>query len=646
MLKNGKKLMLLLLTLSLTAGAFAGCGNTVKRDPLPGYESTDSDAQSNGGFVVKKDNWYYFINGVEDYSADNTFGKVVKGSLMRISEDNLSKGNYTEADIVLPELVVAQDFTSGIFIYGDYVYYASPNRNKNIEGQIETSYLDFRRAKLDGSETMSGYYVQLSDNTTAYRYVEEDGVVYLLYVDSSASEIHSLNTQTGEDNVLVSGYTAYAFDTDVTSPYVYYTMPVAKKLTYPNTSNESYNQLYRVSASATEEDAAQLDLSDGYVDKDKKEGDEGYMMEYVNCGKLLLDGIGTAYDPTPFNLDYKEGVSINSEQGYTYSIVKVTDGRVYLSVTNLGESSAAFVYVLDGADVKEDWNSITANPNLAGSSAGALQPIAATTTNATSSALYYTEGEDQYYIYLDSNNVIQRVKVGTGEDKDFVAEKVALANQQSGATLLYLEGDYLYYSNSGTNGNSLYRINYKGAAQEDYQNFPEALDEDYTPTKYLAIDYNSSWYAPEVVDGYLFFANAESYAENYVYVLGNPGDNDGLKALNEKYEDVQDAFTDISGKFSNASNAAKYYYYTGDADILDVEEHKSEYNTEDFEVFDAFVQNGSAHNFTFDLKDDAGKAYNVQSYFYNRLGKLSEADEETIADALTADLLLTAEEEE
>ena len=118
------------------------------------------------------------------------------------------------------------------------------------------------------------------------------------------------------------------------------------------------------------------------------------------------------------------------------------------------------------------------------------------------------------------------------------------------------------------------------------------------------------------------------------------------KALNEKYEDVQDAFTDISGKFSNASNAAKYYYYTGDADILDVEEHKSEYNTEDFEVFDAFVQNGSAHNFTFDLKDDAGKAYNVQSYFYNRLGKLSEADEETIADALTADLLLTAEEEE
>ena len=237
------------------------------------------------------------------------------------------------------------------------------------------------------------------------------------------------------------------------------------------------------------------------------------------------------------------------------------------------------------------------------------------------------------------------MKVGTGEDKDFVAEKVALATQQSGATLLYLEGDYLYYSNSGSNGKALYRINYKGASQEDYQNFPEALDEDYTPTKYLALDYNSSWYAPEVVDGYLFFANAESYAENYVYVLGNPEDNDGLKALNDKYEEVQNAFTDISGKFSNASNAAKYYYYTGDADILDAEEHKSEYNAEDLEVFDAFVENKSAHNFTFNFKDDADKAYNVQSYFYNRIGELTAEDSETIADTLVTDLLLTAEEE-
>ena len=93
-----------------------------------------------------------------------------------------------------------------------------------------------------------------------------------------------------------------------------------------------------------------------------------------------------------------------------------------------------------------------------------------------------------------------------------------------------------------------------------------------------------------------------------------------------------------------ADCSAKYYFYTGDGEILDQEEHKSEYNAEDFEVFDAFVNSTSSHGFTFDFKDDADKAYNVQSYFYNVLGKVTDDDKETIADSLATDLLLTAEE--
>ena len=88
--------------------------------------------------------------------------------------------------------------------------------------------------------------------------------------------------------VLVSGYTDYAFDTNTESGTVYYTMAVAKRNTYPSTSNESYNQLYKVSASATES-PYEIDLSDGYTDSSKKEGDEGYEMEYVNLGTLVLD---------------------------------------------------------------------------------------------------------------------------------------------------------------------------------------------------------------------------------------------------------------------------------------------------------------------------------------------------------------------
>ena len=97
-------------------------------------------------------------------------------------------------------------------------------------------------------------------------------------------------------------------------------------------------------------------------------------------------------------------------------------------------------------------------------------------------------------------------------------ETTYLARSQSGATLLYLDDGYLYFSKAGTNGNALWRIRYDGS-KSDYVSFGNASDtpSEYKPIQYLQIDYNDSWFAPEVVGGYLFFSNAEEYAENYVY---------------------------------------------------------------------------------------------------------------------------------
>lgn len=75
---------------------------------------------------------------------------------------------------------VSQDYTSGLYIYGDYVYTPTPTSTKNKDGKVENSYLDFKRSKLDGSSTMRDYYFRISDNTTVYRYVEVEGTVYCL----------------------------------------------------------------------------------------------------------------------------------------------------------------------------------------------------------------------------------------------------------------------------------------------------------------------------------------------------------------------------------------------------------------------------------------------------------------------------------
>ena len=651
MLKSGKKILLLLLALALTLGVLAGC-NPYNVDPLDGYTPSENAAESNGGFVVKKDEWFYFINGAESYTASNTFGSVVKGSLMRINESDLAAGNYGAGDIVVPQLMISEDHTSGVFIYGDYVYYATPNTVRNMDGEIENSYLDFRRTRLDGTDTLSGYYVQLPANDGAYRYVQVDGTVYLLYVDTTDYEIHSVNTETREDTVIVSGFAGYAFDeTDPESPYVYYTMPVVKKNTYEyhaeeahaHSETESYNQLWRVRADATEA-AYPFDMTDGYIDTDIAEGKEGREMEYTNFGTLVLDGIGREKkEGTPFNIHWaQDRDQIESARGYTYAIVKYTDGLAILSVTNL-DASTVFVYALRDDDLSGDWSSIAANPGA--SDSGALTPVSISTTNATSSALYYTEGDTIYYIYLGSDNAITRVEVSSdASDLDYVRETTYLARSQSGATLLYLDDGYLYFSKAGTNGNALWRIRYDGS-KSDYVSFGNASDtpSEYKPIQYLQIDYNDSWFAPEVVGGYLFFSNAEEYAENYVYAFNNGRTNAELETLNDLYDEVQDTFTSVAADFSEAADVLEYYYYVGNIDVLNEEKHKSEYEEEDLEVIDGFIAcSGDVHGFDFTvLKDEAGTAANVQSYFYGRIGMLSEADEETINDALVADLILT-----
>ena len=659
MLKLFKKLIPLLLAAALCAGLFIGCSASYAADPLEGG-LPQGEVSSNGGFVVQKGNYVYFINGSADYSGDNTYGDVVKGSLMRIAVSALESGDLAAAQTVVPLLVVSQDYTSGVYIYGDYVYYATPNTLGTMQGEVQSSYLDFKSTKLDGTETMRHYYVQVTDNTTVYRYVQgEDGTVYLLYVDSAATEIRSYNTATGEETVLAAGYTDYVLnEDDRTDPTVYYTMPVVKKNTYTAASGGeqySYNQLYRVSAFTTQSPYGETDMT-GYTDSSLDEGEDGYTMEYVNLGTLVLDGVGgdrDAHTVTPFNRDWAETLSINSSAGYTYALVKYAAGGLVFTRTNLDQSQA-FVYRLDDAAfaAAKDWNSVTANPTVGVSAGGAIAPVAVTTANAGENALFYTADGALYYIYVSEGSIV-RVKVSSDPaDKDYIAETVTLAKQQTDAALLYLDGGYLYYSMAGTNGNALYRLRYDGQAAQ-YNIFEGAAydNDDYKPTRYLEIDYNSSWYEPEIVAGRLFFCNAESYAENYVYTLQNPADNAALAALNERYEDTQDVIDEIGESFAEASDLAQYYYYAESlAVVLDENgDHFSLYEQEDLDLAQAFAgcaDASSRFHMNFTALKDGEKAYNVQSAFYRRLGALSEEDAETIEDALKADLLLSETTEE
>ena len=212
-MKKGTKILSLAAALALGVSTltFTGCGKKggyKGEETLAQYQAAmanGDEVSSNGGFVVEKGDYVYFINGVENTTANNGYGAPVKGSLMRISKTDLADGKYDQAKIVVPSLFTAQDFNAGVYIYGDYVYYATPTTDKNVSGQTGNSFIDFKRAKLDGTQApMGGYYFRLSASTV-YRFVQVAGVdrnndneddVFCLYEDGTA--LKSYNTATAK----------------------------------------------------------------------------------------------------------------------------------------------------------------------------------------------------------------------------------------------------------------------------------------------------------------------------------------------------------------------------------------------------------------------------------------------------------------
>ena len=161
-----KKIIIVLVALltCLTA-VFAGCNEST------GYSNKltnlDGAVESNGGFAVAKGDYVYFINGVETHTSDNTYGDVQTGALVRIKRADLANPAEATPELVIPALFVAGDTTSGFYMYGDSVYYASPTTAKNKEGIVENTKLDFIKTSLNGEKSV--ILKTVDDKATVYR---------------------------------------------------------------------------------------------------------------------------------------------------------------------------------------------------------------------------------------------------------------------------------------------------------------------------------------------------------------------------------------------------------------------------------------------------------------------------------------------
>ncbi len=672
-------------TFILGAAMVAGCSDYYSSPKLDGDIKENAEAVSNGGFAVEKGDYVYYINGIGSGTALNDFGKPVKGAIYRVSKDNLEKGNYSSVQKVVPSIAYSTDYNAGIFIYGDRIYYGTPSTAKNSEGVVQNSYLDMKSSKLDGTETLKEAYVSFPSASYEYRFVKEGDVVYLLYVASDeklyeestgVTNLHSYNTKTGDDTLLAYNVGAVTFDSvDKTNPRVYYTMNVRD---YTASTNYGYNQLYTVTASATEDKFAGKLSSEtvtGWHDSDDK--DKGIVADrYINCGDLVLDGIGhTDYLSngkelalTPFNTgERNEGVTNNLS--YTYTVRQYANDTVYYTRTTKLNSNAYLFSLADDAKQAPIANNPETDKAILtdGTAAGNFKFVTVKEKPAVLCAEstggitinYFVDGrlgKEASDVKGDDNTYYPVVKDGT-------------------ATILNIDGKYLYYSVSSGSGYTVNRVDYTGTpADYNSASLSASENEDFEAVQILDLRASSSWYMPEFLSGYIFFASMTTNMSNYNYIMvfdlhkdGGVMNNADIRALNEKYEGIEKTISEVYGdaddypakNYANVQNVLRYAYYNGDYSYLKdyaaelngaLEEGKDPvYSDQTLAEYGNFVEaKGEAWKEYTDTKTVNGKTVyaNNHDYYYALLGEMSEEDIEAYGESLKVAYLVAKPAEE
>ena len=218
-----KKLIVVLSIILSLVLACTGCTvDSYGAIRINGAQDTSYVVTSNGGSAVKYGNYVYFINGSRGYEddegKDNKFGSVVKGGLYRaefIGEDKVTgevkdftpvvndetglalastqalnykrkTDNVVNNQLLVPKTIGTSGYSDGgIYIFDDYVYYATPANSKDKSGKIMDDYTLFLRTKLDGSKTEEVYTSQTSTSSKPYGFYKYGGKVYLVVLENN-----------------------------------------------------------------------------------------------------------------------------------------------------------------------------------------------------------------------------------------------------------------------------------------------------------------------------------------------------------------------------------------------------------------------------------------------------------------------------
>ena len=173
------------IILAVVAICMTACGFA----PVKDNPAKNASIYGNGGMEIRKGDYIYFVNGFyginEVTYSDTKYGNAVRGAIYRTKLVNgaLQKnddGELTDIDCIVPKVVGYE--MNGFFIYDNKIFYASPNNEKNKNGELKKNKVDIFCCDIDGDNNKRLY-------TTSADYSSVQFNVFKFDISNKASSI-------------------------------------------------------------------------------------------------------------------------------------------------------------------------------------------------------------------------------------------------------------------------------------------------------------------------------------------------------------------------------------------------------------------------------------------------------------------------
>ncbi len=422
---------------------------------------------SNGGFIAETDEYLYFINGVGGTYSENKMGEPLKGALLVADKNDLSK-----TEVVVPKLMVANDYNAGVFIDGGYAYYGTPSVDKDSSGSVANYKMTFMRTKLDGSGKTDEFFTH-KEFVSEYRIVkgpQENSPVYIYYYDANKTAIVCYNTSTKKATTVVK--------TD-------------------DTAQESLNEYMFIKNSEIKDIVGFCTVTvyeDEYDDKVAENPSYSRITAGYNKVYAIMAG-STELVPV---VDGMGDVDISSDD-ITYSLKLLDDGLLFFTTTNKGVIKAFVITQANATKVEEDdgniviggaWDTAKEVVNTDYINKSTLFVIPA--SGNVEEVVAYVSGESKVYktTLFAKDNMTKEPIVA----KDVVGEMLFIRAENG--------GEYLYYFDTGA---QLMKLNLADAEKQ---------------IRISESTVSTTWYDPEIIeiDGkeYMFYCDDSNYGKSYI----------------------------------------------------------------------------------------------------------------------------------